>query len=40
MELKSKLPVNDEQVTDSIAALSSNDVLYEGVDLVGRDSPA
>jgi len=39
MELKSKLPANDEQVTDNIATLSSKDVFYDGVDPIGRDSP-
>jgi hypothetical protein len=39
IELRFKLPVNDKQVADTIATLSSNNVLYDRVDLIGRDSP-
>lgn len=31
IELRFKLPVNDKQVADTIAALSSNNVLYDRV---------
>lgn len=39
MALRSKLPVNEKQVADTIATLSSDNVLYDRVDLTGRDSP-
>jgi hypothetical protein len=36
--LRFKLPVNEKQVADTIATLSSNNVLYDRVDLIGHDS--
>lgn len=34
IELRFKLPVNERQVADTIATLSSNNVLYDRVDLM------
>jgi hypothetical protein len=39
IELRFKLPVKEKQVADTIATLSSNNVLYDRVDGIGHDSP-
>ena len=38
IELRFKLPVNEKQVADAIATLSSNEVLYDRINLVARNS--
>ena len=39
IELRFKLLVNEKQLAHTIANLSSNNVLYDRVDSIGRDSP-